>query len=289
MPAVLGSTPPPSNSHNRVSSFETMDPVGERNSSDHGGTGRAGLRSSRKRLHSLTSRTKTKAKTLLKRETGHDLDEEGPPHDESVSEQIDANPAFNPSKAVKKDRASAGGAGGKALETLQTVVETLAHPIDTVKSKATRATAGQLSEVERPKPSQESDAKLLQAQLDLSQVQSSSSSRLDSHGNEQHRLEDELRQKVEDIEAHRHSLRVAWVTSRHVDRVRVVPTRYIDFPNGEAYRERDLQGNVIRYEWIKWLGCVSLESLAYGGMRELMRGCLLVTALLYTRFQCSVY
>lgn len=259
MPAVLGLTAPPSNSHNRVSSFDAMDPAGERSSSDHGTTGRAGFQSRRKRLHNLTSRTKTKAKTLLKLEKGHNLDEEGGRQDQSVSEQIDGNPAFNPSKVAKKDRASTDGAGGIALGTLHTVVETIAHPIDTVKSKATRTTAGKLSEAERPKPSRESDVEFLQAHIDLSQVQSSSSSRLDLNGQAQHPLEDELRQKVEDIEAHRQSLRVALVTSRHVDRVRVVPKRHIDYPNGEAFLERDIQGDVLRYEWIKWLGHVSIE------------------------------
>lgn len=270
MPGILGLTAPPSSSHRRISAFDSTDPMGERSSSDHGSTRRAGFQSRRKRLHSLTSRTKTKAKSLLKLEKGHDLDEEEfRRHEDSVSEQIDGNPAFNPSKAVKEDRASVGG---KALGTLHTVVENIAHPIDAVKSKATRTTAGKLSDVEGPKMSRDTDVEALQAHLDLKQVQSSSPSRLDINGHEQGPVEDELRQKVDDIEAHRQSLHVAWVTSRHVDGVRVVPKRPINFPKDEAYLERDVQGNVVRYQWIQWLGAVSVKRLVYCTSCELIRG-----------------
>jgi len=264
MPAVLPLFPPDGNTHSKVSSFESVDSIDEGNPSDYGSTGRAGFISRRKRLHSLTSRTKTKAKALLQLEKRHGRDEEHRGQDEGVSEQIDENPAFNPSKAVKKDRASTGGVGGHTSGVLHTVVETLTHPIDTVKSKAIRTTAGLLSEAERPKPSQESDAKFLQAHIDLNQVQASSSSRLDLNSPGQDPLENELRQKVEDIETQRQSLRVAWVTSRHVDRVRVVPKGHVvDFPNGEAFVERDINGEVVRYEWLKWLGYVSVEKLLY--------------------------
>lgn len=265
MPAILRLSPPDGNTHSKVSSFESMDSIDERNPSDYGSTSRVGFMSRRKRLHSLTNRTKTKAKALLKLEKHHGRDDEGHGRDESVSEQIDDNPAFNPSKAVKKDPAGTGGAGSKASGALHTMVENLAHPIDTIKSKATRTTAGLLSEAERPKPSQESDANLLQAHIDLNQVQASSSSRLDLNTPGQDPLENELRQKVEDMEAHRQSLRVAWITSRHVDRVRVVPKRHVDFPNDEAFVERDIHGEVVRYEWLKWLGYVSVEQLLNHG------------------------
>lgn len=246
--------------------------MGERSSSDHGSTRRAGFQSTRNRLHSLTSRTKTKAKSLLKLEKGHDLDEEeARQHEDRVSEQIDGNPAFNPSKAVKEDRASVGGGDGKTLETLHTVVETITHPIDAVKSKATRTTGGKLSDLEGPNPSRDSDVEVLQAHLDLKQVQSSSSSRLGVNGHEQESLEDELRQKVDDIEAHRQSHHVAWVTSRHVDGVRVVPKRPIDFPKDEAYLERDIHGNFVRYEWIKRLGAVSVNKGVYCDSCKLIR------------------
>lgn len=266
MPAVFPSSPPDVNSHSSVSLSKSMDSAGERKPADYGSTGRAGFQSRRGPLHSLTSRTKTKAKALLKLEKRHDRDDEGCRQDESVSEQIDKNPAFNASKAVKKDRTSIGGATGKASATLNTVVEAIAHPIDAVKSKTTRTTAGMLSEAERPKPSQDSDANLLQAQIDLNQVQASSSSRLDLNAPEQDSLENELRQKVEDIEAQRQGLRVAWITSRHVDRVRVVPKRYVDYPNSEAFVERDIHGAVLRYEWLKWLGYVSIARLFHDEM-----------------------
>ena len=239
---------------NSRSNFRVSGMRAEGISSDDGAIDNAGGHSRQQGLRSLTSRTKGKAKKLLNLEKPdlHDTGARSP--EESIVKDLDENPAFNPNKRVKPDRTSASGAAGKALGTLHTVAQTVAHPKDAIKSKATRATASKLSEVERPYLSEEADLDRLQAHVNLNEVESSSHI-VPEDG--EHRPEDKLREKVEDIEAHRESLHVAWVTSRHVDRVRVVPKKHMGFPKIEEFLEKDSEGHIVRENWEKWLGHVS--------------------------------
>ncbi len=229
----------------------------EESPSDDGSIDKMRGPSKRERLRGLTSRTKTNTKRLLNLEKPHDHDDGADRHDDDVLDDINADPAFNPSKLIKKKRLTIGGAAGKALGSIQTVAETVTHPIESIKSKATRTTAGNLSQAERPYLSQKADLEFLKAHVNLSRAKSSRSSRHNTSDDEQDPVEDEFREKVEELEAHRESLRVAWTTSRHIGRVRVVPKEHMDFPDDQAFLEKDDRGNVVRYKWEKWLGYVS--------------------------------
>jgi hypothetical protein len=64
------------------------------------------------------------------------------------------------------------------------------------------------------------------------------------------------RQKVEMLEAHRQSLAVAWLTGRHIKRVRLAPALVVDCPKFEDERfiERDDMGAEIRFKWERYIG-----------------------------------
>ena len=210
--------------------------------------------SKRKRLSGLTSRTKAKTKKILKMK--------GTTDDQSDSEEegplgiLEHNPAFNPSDLRKRRRFRPGKTAEKALGTMQTVGRVFVHPKDTIKKGATRTTAGQLSKADRPYLSQKANLDFLQAHDDLKQAESTGSSKQVTSDEEQDDSVVGQRDRLKKMEEHRESLRVAWITSRHVRRVRVVPKRHINFPKDEYFTEKDEREQVIRYDWLKWLGYV---------------------------------
>ncbi|KAK0510724.1 hypothetical protein JMJ35_007156 [Cladonia borealis] len=221
-------------------------------SSDDGSIDKISGSSKRKRLSGLTSRTKAKTKKILKMkgttDDQSDSEEEGP------LSILEHNPAFNPSDLRKRRRFRPGKTAEKALGTMQTVGRVFVHPKDTIKKGATRTTAGQLSKAERPYLSQKANLDFLQAHDDLKQAESTGSSKQVTSDEEQDDSVVSQRGRLKEMEEHRESLRVAWTTSRHVRRVRVVPKRHINFPKDEYFIERDEREQVIRYDWLKWLG-----------------------------------
>ena len=223
-------------------------------SSDDGSIDKIAGSSKRKRLSTLTSKTKAKTMKILKLKSTtdgrSDSEEEGP------LSTLEYDPAFNPSELRKPRRFRPGKSAEKALGTMQTVGKVFIHPKDTIKKGATRTTAGQLSKAERPYLSKEANLDFLQAHDNLKQAESTNSSKQVTSDEEQKDLVVSQRDKVKEMEEHRESLRVAWITSRHVRRVRVVPKRHINLPKDEYFVERDERGQVICYDWLKWLGYV---------------------------------
>ena len=223
-------------------------------SSDDGSIDKIAGSTKRKRSSGLTSRTKAKTKKILKMkgttDDQSDSEEEGP------LSILEHNPAFNSTELRKRRRFRPGKTAEKALGTMQSVGRVFVHPKDTIKKGATRTTAGQLSKAERPYLSQKANLDFLQAHDDLKQAESTSSSKQATSDEEQDNSIVSQRDKIKEMEEHRESLRVAWITSRHVRRVRVVPKKHINFPKDEYFIERDEREQVIRYNWLKWLGYV---------------------------------
>ena len=198
---------------------------------------------------------KRKTKGLFKSRNTGELEDSGDEKESAVN-RLEHDPAFSPSQRAKGKRFSASGVADKTLGTLQTVGKNIIHPKDAIKSKVTKTTAGQLSKADRPFLSQQSDLEYLQAHDNLKRAESMSSSIQGTSDEEYIANIHSHRNKVHEIEAHRESLQVAWTTSRHVSRVRVVPKRHIRFPQNEYFVVRDARGTIIRYDWFKWLGYV---------------------------------
>ena len=205
------------------------------------------------RISSLKNRVKTKTKRVLgvarvENETALEGKERQP------LQEIEHNPAFNPSQLPKQNHTGPSTTATKAKEVAKTIGNAFVHPKDATKSTITRTTAGQLSKAERPFLSQKADLDFLEAHDNLNQLESDVSSRDDASEQERSKHIGNRKHKLHEMEAHRESLRAAWTTTRHVRRVRVVPKRHIDFPKSEYFVERDASGGVTRYDWLKWLG-----------------------------------
>ena len=217
--------------------------------------------SKRRRLSRLTRRTQK----LFKLDDTMENDESEDAGEVSL-DNINHDPAFNTCQLIKKKRFRPGRTADKTLSAVQSIGNAVIHPIKSAKSTATRTTAGQLSKAERPFLSQRADIELLQAHDNLKRAESTSSSKQGTSDGERESLIGGHRDRVQEIEKHRESLRAAWTTSRHVRRVRVVPKSHINFPDNEYFVERDKGGEVVRYHWLKWLGyvCLHRSVLDYG-------------------------
>ena len=211
--------------------------------------------SRKKRLSGLTRKTKTKAKKMFNMD-GAEMDSGLSSDENEVIGGIDHNAAFHTSALVKKKRFRPGKTADKTMNNIKSLGKAAVHPVESIKSKVTRTTAGQLSKTERPFLSQKADQEYLEAHDNLKQVESTSSSKRNTSDDEQNTTIGGHRDKVREMEAHRESLRAAWTTSRHVRRVRVVPKRHVDFPPNDYFMGQDEGEGSQQYDWLKWLGYV---------------------------------
>ena len=239
---------------------ETVDSSGEgpASLSDDGSMEKMAGPTTRKRLSGLTRRNKAKMKQLFKL-NGAEANEQSEDEEEAPPDSMKNDPAFSSSEIIKRKRFRPAKTADKTLGAIQCIGKAVIHPIKSAKSTATRTTARQLSKAERPYLSQKADIEFLQAHDNLKRAEFTSSLEQGTPNEEQESVIGGHRDKIREMEEHRESLRVAWTTSRHI--VRVVPKRYINFPNNEYFVQRDERGNFVRYEWLKWVGYVSLTSL----------------------------
>lgn len=241
----------------RVSAPETTQghELGQTSSSDDGSIDKMPGPSKKERLSGFTRRTKAKTKKFLKLD-GAAVDEMSEHEEEGPLDSIKNDAAFNSSQLMKKKRLRPGKTADKTLGAIQSIGNAVVHPVKSAKRTATRTTAGQLSKAERPFLSQKSDIEFLQAHDNLNRAESTSSSKQGTSDGEQESLIGSHRDKIREMEEHRESLRAAWITSRHVRRVRVVPKRHFIFPDNENFVHRNERQEFVRYDWLKWLGYV---------------------------------
>lgn len=196
---------------------------------------------------SIRHKLKQKTKHVLHKVLPGDGVEEQP---NIISSELDNNPAFNSVKFMKRPREGPTGVIAKTMEVLKTPADAIAHPKATAKQRATKTTAGKLVK-SYPYLSQQADLDFLDAHDELQQAQN-------CHQNEDDadRGDAEAKQKrVDDMEERRKSMRVAWITTRHVQRVRVVDNIPPPFPADSYFEELDDCGYPA-FNWTKWIGHV---------------------------------
>ena len=257
MPAPLGSASSASDG-SHFNAPKTTDPTveDEISLSGHGSLEDMPGPTRKKRLFSLTGRTKAKTKKLFSLD-GTEAGEQSEDDQEDPLDILRNDPAFNSRQMIKKKRLRPAKTADKMLGAIQSLGNAVVHPVKAAKVTATRTTASQLSRAERPFLSQKADVEFLQAHDNLQRAESINSTKRCTSDEEQESLVDGHRHRVREMEEHRESLRVAWTTSRHV--VRVVTQKHINFPNNEYFVRNDEHGNFMRYEWLKWLGYVFLH------------------------------
>lgn len=208
------------------------------------------------RLRVISSKTKEKTMRILHVDGGGSSDTGAMSEESDALSILERDPAFNPHMLNQQKPTNTNVSTSKARETLRSIVTAVVHPKESLKSKAAKTTAGKLSNAERPYLSQEADIDFLNAHKDLDRAYLTRPSRKGTSDGEEDPLTNDCKGKVQEMEAHRESLRVAWMTSRHVSRVRVVPKRLIKFPSPSYFTKGDISGHLFRAEFLKWLGHV---------------------------------
>ncbi|KAI9828444.1 MAG: hypothetical protein M1832_002872 [Thelocarpon impressellum] len=232
--------------HDDAATLDAGRPNDENEGLPEGQRGPVEKTSRRDLLQGLGHKTKSKTKQLLKLHDAKDGDGQEAREGDAAVGSIGSEPAFNPDKLEARGRAEgADNKTDKALGTLHSVANAVVHPREAVKGQATK-TAGQVSKAEHPYLSQKADDELVEANDDLRRARRSS----EADG------ADVADRKVtlDALEMRRESLKVAWTTGRHIRRVRAVPRRRIGFPHRADFVERDEKGEVVRFQWERWLG-----------------------------------
>ncbi|TVY81863.1 hypothetical protein LSUE1_G007993 [Lachnellula suecica] len=218
--------------------------------------------SNRHALQRVKDKAKAKTKRLLHIDSSDDEDEdEEKTAYEATVEELNDSPAFNTSKLLNTSRIGPAGLPDKAIALLQSTAHAIIDPKAAIKSRATRKTAGKLAK-SRPYLSRQADLDFLEAHDDFVRAKEDM-----TNGNDDDETAaqkdgdiDHCAQHIQDLEDKRQSLRVAWVTARHVQRVRVVDAiSPPPFPEESFFVEEDDCG-FPEFNWGKWIGYVSLDS-----------------------------
>ncbi|KAI4154111.1 MAG: hypothetical protein LQ340_001888 [Diploschistes diacapsis] len=213
-----------------------------------------------KRFKDFNTKVVMKTKGIVGRHLGRVIDLEEHRKDQSVL-NTEHDAAFHPrsAKQYQSEHHQRGGPLDKIKVALETSAEAVVHPKQYAQSKAKRVAAGKISSIQKPYNLPATGAELLDAHDAYSQ---SDSSRASDDISDSNAAEDKVtkqksraqkKARLDNLEAQKESMRVAW-TTRHIDRVRVVPKKRFRFPDKEAFIERSENGSFVRYRWDKWLG-----------------------------------
>jgi len=210
------------------------------------------------KLRSLKSKTKAKTKALLHLDHSEPLIVEADREDGGALSHIQNDPAFHPTRVMEDAGKQLGDQRSqvdKAVDRMKNLGTTMAHPRTAIKSKAQRSTAVGLSASHPPQLSHSADQQLLELHDDLSKAEWRSSRMVtsDEEEGDGDRDVEYRKDKIRKMEEYRASMRVAW-TTKHIDRVRVVPQALVEKPKRAAFVERDEKGEVVRVRWGEWLG-----------------------------------
>ena len=198
------------------------------------------------RIQSLKQRFKDGSKAIVDIAKAEEIyyDADG----SDTANQLHRSPAFSPQNLRQDDDCTLEDTLLQVPEKLQKISHAIRHPVDATKQRI----ASRVARPNQPDAIQKIDANLLDAHENLSRVQ------LDP-GDQTGAKDDACRtwlETIEDMGDQKESLGVAWHTKRFVHRARVVYQRPITFPESERYREFDETGNLIRFQWERWVAHV---------------------------------
>lgn len=208
----------------------------------------------------LRLKAKAKAKCLLRIDHGDSASEDdGDQFFDAIVEEINQSAAFDADKVLNTSRLGNGLRMGKTKDILQGTANAIAHPITSIKSKATRKTAGKLAK-SRPYLSNQANFDFLEAHDDLQHARNAQCA-----SDDEDEIEDNLNnidyfeKRVDRLQRDREEMRVAWVTSRHVHRIRAVDKTPPPFPPIQHFEKKDDHG-FTEFKWGEWIGYVSLHT-----------------------------
>lgn len=167
-------------------------------------------------------------------------------------DELDSSFAFNPSKLSNKPSKPLSGSAGKALSALQTTAKTIQNPNKSLKARVVKTAASKLSKQVQPQLLRETDREFVGALEALERAKARGGNGEDESLAEACTI-DHSQTKVDDLQAKRETMKIAWMTGRHAQRVKAVDISPKTFPPEEFF-ERKCDCGVLEYQWGKWLG-----------------------------------
>ncbi|KAH0553106.1 hypothetical protein GP486_006703 [Trichoglossum hirsutum] len=175
---------------------------------------------------------------------------------EKAPGNINTDPAFNPTDVSTETETNKSdervGTAGRAKHTklkLQPLAYSTSRPKRSIRSAAKRATAGRLSKAQGPFAPRRSDLQIVKAhdepQRPESQTGLPAGLKHEAVGSQE---------ALNMAQKQREGALVAWITGRHVQKVKVVPKPQLAFPKPGDFVERDSEGEEVRVRWEHWLG-----------------------------------
>jgi hypothetical protein len=211
--------------------------------------------SKRQKLAEIKVKAKDKTKRVLHINSSEEHRER--PFHETEVDELNESPAFNPTKFLNRQRVEQAGLHAKVVSAVQSTIEAVLNPKKAIKSAATKKTAGTLAK-SRPYLSRKADLDFLEAYDDLERTGGSSNNAVGKgEATEKDGNIDQCEKHIEELERARLGMRVAWMTARHVQRVRVVnifPPP--PFPEESFFEKQDDRG-FTAFDWGKWIAYVS--------------------------------
>lgn len=211
--------------------------------------------SKREKLLEIKDKAKDKTKRALHIDSASG--DVGKSSYEARIEELNESPAFNPSKFLNRARIGQAGLPARAVSAIQDTAEAIVNSKAAIKVRATRKTAGTLAK-SRPYLSRKADLDFLEAHDDLERAEGARGWINDKE--EAARNDGNIGQceeHIAEMERGRQNMRVAWVTARHVQRVRVVDAvRPPPFPDESFFEQQDDCG-FTEFNWGKWIAHVS--------------------------------
>ncbi len=215
--------------------------------------------SKRRKVAEIKVKAKHKTKKVLHIDSSEERREKSPY--EAEVDELNESPAFNPTKFLNRQRVGQAGLPAKAVSAIQSTIEVVSKPKKAIKSAATKKTAGTLAK-SRPYLSRKADLDFLEAHDDLERAEGSRDNP-DGGGEVAEKNEniDECEEHIEELERARLEMRVAWMTARHVQRVRVVNIFPPPIFPEETFFERQDDLGFSEFDWGKWIAYVTPQLL----------------------------
>lgn len=218
--------------------------------------------SKREKLRNFRDKAKSKTKSLLNVEEPATVDKKTTLHDQQVIGELDESPAFNPIKFLDGRPVGAVDTASTTIEFLQASLKIFINPKKSLKSIATKSAASKIAN-SRPRIPRDADLDFLEAHENLKQAKiSQEASDNGSSAIGRSNNVDSCHDKVQQLDMWRQSMRVAWITSRHVQRVRVVDRQPRIFPDQSYFEEKDEHDNKT-FKWGRWIAQVCIQGIEF--------------------------
>lgn len=212
---------------------------------------RRGSLSKKGRVKKLGHQLKILSKRAIGRSTESlDSMEYADADDKHNAESMLDSSVMEHSKDFQREHKTMGEVVQDKLGLVKHAAQVVLHPRHGPQEKA----AGIIPVTEHPYVDEEADLELIQAEKELKNATVAPFSKDEAAWEER----EEKQERFDKLQHERQARQDAWMLGKHVDRVRTVPLRLIDYPIAGDFNEYDSDGDHVRWQWERYFGHVSV-------------------------------